>query len=950
MLTAATLAALASSGLAQKKPLDHSVYDGWRSVSGTSLSRDGRWLAFVVNPQEGDGAGTIRSVADGHTITIPRASGIQFSKDGKWALATVLPPFADARKARRDNVPAADQPKSALAIVDLGSGKVDTIERVNGFTLPREDGGWFVYRPEPPKPVPAKPDPATKPAPTSTPEEKKAAPDGADLQRGQGRRGTPGQAAPGAPGAAAPATRGATYVLRQLGTGKEERLEFVDATAWDKGGKTLATSTAADKDGKGSTVEVRDLTKGTKTTIVGGVDKAKYSRLALTEDGSRIAFASDKDDLKAKKPTLSLFTTKVEARKPELVPIPGKDDVLNETAAFRFTPGGKRLIFATAKKAVPDPELPPADERVSVDVWTYKDPEIMPQQLLGAAAARTRGYEAIYEVGTGKSVQIETKELPSVQFGDDGDGRYGLADVDLPYQVEATWEPGFSDLYAVDLKTGAKRLLITKYIGSASLSPDATKALVFRGAEKTWSVFDLATAKETTLKIPYPVYDELHDTPDLPGPYGLVGWTKDGTVLVRDKFDVWACDPTGVATARNLTGGRLSGLRFTPVDLDPDEKYVDPNDMAMTAMQDDTKAGGLYWRRGNAVQKLVDGPYRFGITGKAKDADTLVVTRQDTTEYPDLWLTNTKFERPAKVSDANPQQKEYNWLRSELVTWTSADGTPLQGILYKPEDFDYGKKYPMISYFYERNSDTLHSYLSPAPSASTINIPLFVSQGYLVFVPDIPYKTGAPGPSALSAIVPGVSAIVSRGYVDPKRLGIQGQSWGGYQVGYLVTATNMFAAAEAGAPVSDMFSAYGGVRYGSGVLRQMQYEHGQSRIGGTPWDSFLKYVDNSPVFHVDSIQTPLMIMSNDKDGAVPHTQGIEFYSAMRRLGKPCWMVVYNDEDHNLVQRKNRKDLSIRLSQFFDHFLKGAPMPVWMKEGVPATEKGRTMGTELTKPR
>ena len=936
ILVAAPFVALVSLGFAQKKPLDHSVYDGWKSIRGTSISRDGRWMALIVAPQEGDAVGTLRSVADGRTISLPRASTIQFSRDGKFALGTIVPAFLESRRATRDKVKPEDQPKNALAIVDLAAGTTTMIEKVTSFSLPQEDSGWFAYRMEPPKPAPASANPK--------PEEKK--PDDDDQRRSTGQRAG---AAP--PVGSSPATRGATYVLRQLGTGKEEKVEFVDATAWDKKGKAFAYSTAADKDGKGSCVSVRNLAAGRTTTFASGIDKAKYPKVALSEDGSRLAYSTDKDDVKAKKPVLSLYETSVTDAKPRLVPIPKATDSLNEGGAFRFTPSGRRLIFATSKRPVADPPETPADEKVSVDVWTYKDPEIMPQQLLKATAQKSRGYDAVYEVASGKAVQIETPEMPSVQFGDRGDGRYGLAQVDDDYKVEATYDPGYSDLYAVDLTTGARRLFAKRVSGDAALSPDGSWLAVYRGDKREWTAIEMASGKEASLsgKIPFPVYNELQDTPEFPSPYGLGGWTKAGKVIVRDKYDLWLCDPRGIAAPQNLTGGRSRDLSFTAIDLDLDEPTVDPDDLPMTAMDDRTKDGGLYWRRGGTVERFFQGDRRYAIVGKAKDADTLVFTRQDVTECPDLWLTNTKFERPTKVTEANPQQKEYNWLKSELVTWTSADGTPLQGILYKPEDFDYGKKYPMISYFYERNSETLHNYLSPAPSASTINIPLFVSQGYLVFVPDIPYKTGAPGQSALSAIVPGVSAIVSRGYVDPKRLGIQGQSWGGYQVAYLVTATNMFAAAEAGAPVSDMFSAYGGVRYGTGVLRQMQYEHGQSRIGGTPWNSFMKYVENSPVFHADSIETPLMIMSNDKDGAVPHTQGIEMYSAMRRLGKPCWMVVYNDEDHNLVQRKNRKDLSIRLSQFFDHYLKGAPMPVWMKDGVPAVDKGRTMGTELAKP-
>lgn len=90
----------------------------------------------------------------------------------------------------------------------------------------------------------------------------------------------------------------------------------------------------------------------------------------------------------------------------------------------------------------------------------------------------------------------------------------------------------------------------------------------------------------------------------------------------------------------------------------------------------------------------------------------------------------------------------------------------------------------------------------------------------------------------------------------------------------------------------------------------------------------------------------MVIMANDADGAVPWYQGIELFTGLRRLGKPSWMLNYNGEAHNLVERRNRKDIQIREQQFFDHYLKGAPMPKWMKEGVPATEKGIEWGLEV----
>ncbi|MBM3421463.1 MAG: S9 family peptidase, partial [Bacteroidetes bacterium] len=289
------------------------------------------------------------------------------------------------------------------------------------------------------------------------------------------------------------------------------------------------------------------------------------------------------------------------------------------------------------------------------------------------------------------------------------------------------------------------------------------------------------------------------------------------------------------------------------------------------------------------------------------------------------------------------------WGTVELVEWSSFDRSTLQGLLYKPENFDPSKKYPMIVYFYERSSDGLHNYSAPSPSASTVNRTYAVSNGYLVFVPDIPYVEGYPGQSCYNAVVSGTYALLNRfSFIDKDRLGLDGQSWGGYQIAWLITQTDLFAAAYAGAPVSNMISAYGGIRWESGMSRMFQYENTQSRIGGTLWEKPIHFIENSPIFFVPKINTPLLIMHNDEDGAVPWYQGIELFVAMRRLDKPAWMLTYNTEAHNLVRRPARMDLSIRKMQFFDHYLKGEVMPSWMKNGVPQIQKGKNQGYELVK--
>jgi dipeptidyl aminopeptidase/acylaminoacyl peptidase len=315
----------------------------------------------------------------------------------------------------------------------------------------------------------------------------------------------------------------------------------------------------------------------------------------------------------------------------------------------------------------------------------------------------------------------------------------------------------------------------------------------------------------------------------------------------------------------------------------------------------------------------------------------------------DLWLTSLKEAENVitqrKISGLNPQQDQYNWFTVELHKWKMLDGKMSEGLLYKPENFDASKKYPVIFYFYEKNADRRYNYIEPMPVRASVNIAYYTSNGYLVFDPNIYYKTGQPGEDAYNSVVSAARYLSKFKFVDSTKMGLQGHSWGGYQIAYLITRTNMFAAAEAGAPVSNMTSAYGGIRWGTGISRQFQYEKTQSRLGATLWEKPDLYIKNSPLFRADKVKTPLLMLHNDKDDAVPWYQGIEYFTALRRLGKPVWMVNYNDELHGINERRNRKDWTIRMAQFFDHYLKGAPAPVWMKEGVPATLKGVNWGLD-----
>jgi len=964
------LSLLAPLGAAQKKPLEHSVYDSWKSIRGTSFSHDGKWIVYVIAPQEGDSKVEVKSVGSDLAYTFYLGGNVQFSNDSKFIVATIVPALTDVKKATKDKVPAADMPKNSLLIINLATGDQTRIGRVTSFQMPAEDSGWITYRPEPPKP-------ATPPiggaATTTAP---------AAGQRGAGTGGARrGGAAGGARAGGAVTTsspNGAPLVIRNLATGKEQRIENVGDATTSKDGKVLAY-TIVSKDGKEDGVYWMDL--ATNAHKVASKGKAKVAKIALNDKTGTLAFLSDKSDAPVaptpvddpeaepappakapvKKNSLALYvfepktakTTKLVAEGTPGLP---KGWIISDNSALSFSDKGSRVFFGTVPKPGEEKkDDTPDNEKVSVDIWNWQDKRIMPQQILQAAAEQRRSHQAIAFVETGKVLQLETQVMPTVTVSQRGDGDYALGSSDLDYRLQASWDNDYNDYFVIDMKTGQARKLLQKFESRIAFSPDAKYLSGYDPETKQYFVINPVSLKRTDFKIPTTLYNELEDTPSTPTPYGEAGWTKDDSrLLVYDAYDLWSIDPTGKNSPMSLTGssGRLNTLRFRYVNTnpDPEARFVDlTKPILLSAFNIDSKAAGFYTLNCNDSHprptKLVMEDKLFTPPIVAKTGDVISYTRQDFVEYPDVWVAKSDFTEARKLSNANPQQAQYNWGSAELVSWVSGDGQRLQGILIKPENFSYGKKYPMITYFYERLSDTLHAYHAPAPSASTVNLSYFASNGYVMFVPDIPYKTGYPGESSMSAIVSGVLSIVNRGYIDPTKLGIQGQSWGGYEVAYLVTQTNLFNCACSGAAVADMFSAYGGIRYGTGILREGQYEHGQSRIGGSIWEKPLRYLENSPLFWLDKVQTPLLMMHNDKDGAVPFTQGIELFSGLRRLGKPAWMVSYNGEDHNLVERKNRKDWSVRLSQYFDHYLKGGPTPIWMSKGIPATLKGKTFGFE-----
>jgi len=573
-------------------------------------------------------------------------------------------------------------------------------------------------------------------------------------------------------------------------------------------------------------------------------------------------------------------------------------------------------------------------------------------QRKNASDEQKRTYATLVDLRDAQVRQLGSPEVRDIEIPSDADAdaRFALGSDDRPYRRLASWDDRFEDRYAVSLETGARRLLIRKDRGDTHLSPTGAFVVAYDAARRAWYAVSSATGRrvDLTSKLHVAFYDELDDHPAPPPSYGFAGWLNgDRYALLRDRYDLWAVDPrTGAARDLTAGSGRKQHVRFSPLELDPEARSFDSRKPIVLASLDDrTKDQGL-WRLtvgaagGAAPQPLVRLPKALTNVQRARHDDRIVLTERRFEETANLWSAPSIGAPLARISDANPQQARYAWGRARLISYRSTWGVPLRGILLEPERRDSRKKLPMLVYIYERFSDDLHAlpFTIPAPNTSPTLV-RYVSNGYVVLIPDIAYRTGHPGASALGSVLPAVDRALALASVDPARIGIAGHSWGAYQIAYIIAHTNRFRAAEAGAAVGNMTSAYGGIRLESGVVRESQYETGQSRIGATPWDRPDLYLENSALFHVRDVDTPYLTIANDLDGAVPWQQGLEFFTALRRLGKEAYLFQFDGEDHNLRGREQQKYWTVHLDEFFDHFLKGAPAPLWMTQGIDFLHRG-----------
>lgn len=624
----------------------------------------------------------------------------------------------------------------------------------------------------------------------------------------------------------------------------------------------------------------------------------------------------------------------------------------------KISEDGKR-IFAQFKQKSPIDKL---DKNVAkVNIWSYSDPKLKSQQLKESVNETIIASIDIYN----DSISILKQVDEDILYYDLADHfvllrKNGLGDTHNEWNWNKT---ALSTIFIRSYKSGKEQIIDTQVsdliLQSYSFSNDGNYIIYFDPNKQDYFSYSIRTNKKVNITKGISAQWTLLDRQDEPqsnhltisNPLAFIHGSNH--ILLYDRYDIYEVDPSGILFPRNITNGFGSKnnltFRFTANEVATGKTIRRDQTIILSAFNNKNKQYGFFSllinsRKNPVLLSIDDYNYEAPILIKAYNASMYVVKRMTGSSFPNLFLSKD-LKHFTPLTQIHPEKK-YNWIKLKLITWNTFDGTESQGILYTPENIDTLKKYPLILTYYTKVSNGLNKFVNPDYTTGPIDIPYFVSNGYIVFCPDITIKVGYPGRSAYNSVVSAANYLSNLSFIDPKKMAVCGHSFAGFETNYLITKTQIFAAAFSAASMSNFISCYNSVLVlGDGTSRQRQYELAHDGMGATLWEKLDLYMENSPVLNADKIKTPLLMMHNMTDSDVPFSQSIEFFTALRRLGKTAWMLEYEGGDH-MVGDEQAKDLTIRVKQFFDYYLKQTPAPLWMIDGIAAKDKGRITGLEL----
>lgn len=887
------------------------------------LSPDGKWLAYPMLTTEGEGELILKSTKDSVTRKYPiggdNQANFEFSEDGQWIAIRQSSSFKDIRGAAQSP---GKQLFDKLLLANLATGKITSFDKAGAYAFNGKAATCLALALTKEKQPGAKSDDHDP--------------------------------------------KNSELLLIELKTGKIQDIGNVGEFAFNRPGTFLAyTTETPGKTGNGLYL----LSVSTRQTTILDNDQVNYKSLNWKEEGEAFAVLKMKKDSSFK--TLRGLVIGVRDPGPSpaiIIYDPAKDSTVfpkGMTVSANRAPGWSddlsRLFFGIAALKPEKKPLMPGDSlakknagddtlKPDMIIWNGKDKHLQSRQQVEETQDRDFSWYGMVDVANmhftrlNDSTQRSLSLLPKSHYALIEDRSAYELDINLDGQT-------YEDLAIVDLATGRQRKWIDKFyepsFQSAPRSSPDGKKLVY-GQDGNFFVYDIPLARSVNITEKLPVsFVNSEDDHNVVKPLTtVIGWSSDSKyLLIRDLWDIWQFSADGREPAVNLTrDGRTSRIRYqNRFVLDPEEKGIDLSQPIYVAVYGEwTKKSGIAridpGKKGMGLQAgvemLVFDDIAIGTLIKAKHAAVYAYGTEDFNKPTEFLVGGPQLKDAMQLTNNAPLASRYTWSAGvRLVNYISDKGDSLQGALFLPAGYEKGVKYPTIVYYYEKLSQTLHNYPRPDYSRTGWNPGMYTSNGYAVFIPDIVYKINDPGMSAVWCVIPGVRAAIQTGVIDEQHIGIHGHSWGGYQTAFLITQTNMFKAAAAGAPLTDMVSMYDMIYWNAGIGDMQIFEASQGRLTTGPWDNWEAYTRNSPVYHVKDVRTPLLMLHNDKDGAVDFEQGIEYYNALRRLKKPVTMITYRGENHGLGKRENMRDYSIRMMEFFDYYLKGKPAPDWWSKGV-----------------
>lgn len=864
----------------------------FKNLTSHHITDNGSWITFRLDVQRGNNTYILQSLETDKKFEFERGNHSQYSQDTKWFVVKT-----EIDVIKQLNPEKYKDEKPGIEIVNTLTDYRKNIDDVSNFRLAK-NGKWLAY---------------TK-----------------DYDKKE-------------------KLFGKKLILRHLQSETEIPIENVIEYTLDSLGNNIFYSTILDKGLNG--LFVRNLMEEfIPETEIETDSNAKYTNIYWDETSAKLFYLKGslfKED-KTKDNSVNIFNynsksinTIADTSSRSGYYIPEKNDLKLTDDDNRLWFGYKPLTqwYGDDKDTTEITESNLYDTELILDdtqlyLWHPKDPEIIPYQRTNWDRIKDDVYLSYYDIEKESLLYLSDSNEAGVYFYDNPNFAFQY-DYE-PYKKLMTYDGLYYDLYSINLHNGKKKLVANKLEEKSYLSPDGLFTVYFK--EKKWYSYDNITNEVITLndKSSVPFYDVLDDHPKEPGSYGVKGWIgQDKKVLIGDQFDVWEFDLSN-GSSRLLTKGigRKNENTINIINTDKNKRWFESSDKVIVSVYG-TKSKQKHLGILDLITGEIDirtyGDYLFNYEAKSYDSDKIIITKEGFNTYPDLWLTDSKLSKLDRLTKEQQQVDEFLWGTSHLVDFVTEFGDTLQGYYALPDNYKKGKKYPVFVYFYERFSDRKNEFNMPKinhrPPYS-----LYLGSEYVMFFPDVKFYDGNPGKSAEAALIAGCDKLVEMGIADPEKIVMHGHSWSGYESAWIVTQTDYFAACVSGAPVSNMTSAYSGIRLGSGLARQFQYEKQQSRIGGNIIDSLDSYIRNSPIFFADKMNTPLLVMFGDIDEAVPWQQGIELYLAMRRFDKNCIFLQYEGEPHHPKKIHNQLDYSLRMKQFMDYYVFGGDMPKWMLDG------------------